>query len=77
MAADERRNTLLEPMSEQMWYELYRRAVAELAGGKEQFSALFASNQFDMAITFRKFPHGALRRAAEQQAPRPPESTSS
>ena len=47
--------SLVEPMSEQMWLDLYRKAVGELAEGKTEFSAMFAGNVFDLVILFKRF----------------------
>jgi len=46
--------SLVEPMGEQMWLELYRKAVGELADGKPEFSAMFAGNVFDLVILFKR-----------------------
>lgn len=54
--------SLAEAMSEQMWLELYRKAINELADGKADFSAVFAGNVFDLAILFQRFEKGQLER---------------
>jgi len=58
---DKHGGSLAEPMSEQMWLELYRKAVRELAGGKPEFTAVFAGNEFDLAILFQRLEKGQLR----------------
>ena len=61
--------SLREPMAEQMWLELFREAVQEIAGGKPDFVALFTGNKFDLAITFSRREKGIL---AELLDGRPP-----
>jgi hypothetical protein len=53
--------SLSEAMSEQMWLELYRKAIGELAEGRPDFSAVFAGNVFDLAILFKRLEKGQLK----------------
>jgi hypothetical protein len=59
--ADKNGGSLAEPMSEQMWLDLYRKAVSELAEGKPDFTAVFAGNEFDLAILFQRLDKGQLK----------------
>lgn len=52
--------SLDEAMSEQMWLELYHKAIGELAEGKTEFTAVFAGNVFDLAILFQRLEKGQL-----------------
>lgn len=60
--------SLGERMSEQMWLDLYRKAVGELAAGKPDFTAVFAGDRFDLAILFQRLEKGQL--VMEKPAPR-------
>lgn len=60
--------TLGEPMARDNWLALYDKATKRLdeAGGGAIFNAMFAGNEWDLLITFRRFDKGELARNIDQ-----------